>query len=325
MRAALVRELGDIDAIDVADVPDPVAGPGQVVIDVAACAVNFPDVLMVRGQYQERPELPFIAGQEVAGTVSAVGDGVTEVAVGDRVIGSVGRGGFAEKVSTRATSVYPLPDGVDMVHGAAFLTTYGTSWHALVERAAIRPGETLLVLGAGGGVGLAAVDIGRALGARVLAGASSQDKLGLAGRYGAEAGVDYTVDDLRDAVRKFTDGRGVDVVYDPVGGPLSEQALRSTAWEGRFLVVGFAAGEIPKIPLNLALLKGCSIVGVFLGSRAARDPAGHRASMLTLIGRWSQGELTPYVSRTFGLDQVPAALRVLADREALGKVVVTTG
>ncbi|MCU1503096.1 MAG: NADPH:quinone oxidoreductase [Ilumatobacteraceae bacterium] len=324
MKAALVRELGSVDDIEVAEVADPVAGRGQVVIDVAACAVNFPDVLMVRGQYQERPELPFVAGQEVAGVVSAIGEGVTEVQIGDRVIGSVGVGGFAEKAVARESSVYPLPDGVDMVHGAAFMTTYGTSWHALAERAAIRPGETLLVLGAGGGVGLAAVDIGRALGARVLAAASSPEKLALAKQYGAEQGIDYSVDDLREGIKAFTGGRGVDVVYDPVGGALSEQALRSTAWEGRFLVVGFAAGDIPKVPLNLALLKGCSIVGVFLGSRAARDPAAHRASMLTLIDRWRQGQLNPHVSRTFDLDHVPAALHVLADREALGKVVVTT-
>ncbi|MEO5899219.1 MAG: NADPH:quinone oxidoreductase family protein [Ilumatobacteraceae bacterium] len=324
MKAAVVRELGELDDVTVAEVDDPVAGPGQVVIDVAACAVNFPDVLMVRGQYQERPPLPFIAGQEVAGVVSAIGEGVTSLHIGERVIGAAGRGGFAEKVAVRESGVYPLPDGVDMVTGAAFLTTYGTSWHALAERAALQPGETLLVLGAGGGVGLAAVDIGRALGARVLAAASSAEKLAAATRLGAEAVIDYSTEDLREGIKQFTDGRGVDVVYDPVGGAYSEQALRSTAWEGRFLVVGFAAGDIPKIPLNLALLKGCSIVGVFLGSRSARDPKGHRASMLKLIDRWAHGDLSPYVSQTFGLDEVPAALHVLADRAAIGKVVVTT-
>jgi NADPH:quinone reductase len=323
VKAALCRELGELDGLSVGEVDPPTAGPGQVVIDVAACAVNFPDVLMVRGMYQDKPRLPFAPGQEVAGIVSAVGDGVEDVRVGDRVFAGVGVGGMAEQAVTRAGSVYPLPTGVDFVTGSAFLTTYGTSWYALAERGTLRPGETLVVLGAGGGVGLAAVDIGRALGARVLAGASSPAKLAEATRLGAEAVVDYSVDDLRSAITAFTDGRGADVVYDPVGGALSEQALRSTAWEGRFLVIGFAAGDIPRIPLNLPLLKGCSIVGVFLGSRSARDPAGHRRSMLELIGHWERGELSPYVSRTFPLDQASDALCVLADREAIGKVVVT--
>ncbi len=323
MKAALVRELGELDGVTVGEIEPPTVGPGQVIIDVAACAVNFPDVLMVRGMYQEKPRLPFSPGQEVAGVVSAVGDGVDGIGVGDRVFAGTGVGGMAEQVVTRAGSVYPLPDGVDFATGSAFLTTYGTSWYALAERGQLRAGETLVVLGAGGGVGLAAVDIGRALGGRVLAGASSPAKLAEATRLGAEAVVDYSSEDLRSAITAFTEGRGADVVYDPVGGALSEQALRSTAWEGRFLVIGFAAGEIPKIPLNLALLKGCSIVGVFLGSRSMRDPAGHRRSMLELIALWERGELSPFVSQTFPLDQASEALRVLADREAIGKVVVT--
>jgi len=323
MKAALVRELGELDWVTVGEIEPPTVGPGQVMIDVAACAVNFPDVLMVRGMYQEKPRLPFSPGQEVAGVVTALGDGVDGIAVGDRVFAGTGVGGMAEQVVTRAGSVYPLPDGVDFATGSAFLTTYGTSWYALAERGQLRAGETLVVLGAGGGVGLAAVDIGRALGGRVLAGASSPAKLAEATRLGAEAVVDYSSEDLRSAITAFTEGRGADVVYDPVGGPLSEQALRSTAWEGRFLVIGFAAWEIPKIPLNLALLKGCSIVGVFLGSRSMRDPAGHRRSMLELIALWERGELSPFVSQTFPLDQASEALRVLADREAIGKVVVT--
>ncbi len=323
MRAALVRELGELTGVTVGEIDPPAVGPGQVIIDVAACAVNFPDVLMVRGMYQEKPRLPFSPGQEVAGVVSAIGDDVVGISVGDRVFAGTGVGGMAEQVVTRAGSVYPLPDGVDFATGSAFLTTYGTSWYALAERGQLRAGETLVVLGAGGGVGLAAVDIGRALGARVLAGASSPEKLAEATRLGAEAVVDYSSEDLRSAITAFTEGRGADVVYDPVGGALSEQALRSTAWEGRFLVIGFAAGEIPKIPLNLALLKGCSIVGVFLGSRSMRDPAGHRRSMLELIALWERGELSPFVSKTFPLDQASEALRVLADREAIGKVVVT--
>jgi NADPH2:quinone reductase len=323
MKAALVRELGELDGVTLGEIEPPTVGPGQVMIDVAACAVNFPDVLMVRGMYQEKPRLPFSPGQEVAGVVSAVGDGVDGIGVGDRVFAGTGVGGMAEQVVTRAGSVYPLPDGVDFATGSAFLTTYGTSWYALAERGQLRAGETLVVLGAGGGVGLAAVDIGRALGGRVLAGASSPAKLAEATRLGAAAVVDYSSEDLRSAITAFTEGRGADVVYDPVGGPLSEQALRSTAWEGRFLVIGFAAGEIPKIPLNLALLKGCSIVGVFLGSRSMRDPVGHRRSMLELIALWERGELSPFVSQTFPLDQASEALRVLADREAIGKVVVT--
>ena len=323
MRAALCREIGELSGVTIGELDPPTAGKGQVVIDVKACAVNFPDVLMVQGKYQERPPLPFAPGQEVAGLISAVGEGVEGLAVGDRVFAGTGVGGMAEQVATRAGSVYPLPDGVDFATGSAFLTTYGTSWYALAERGRLQAGETLLVLGAGGGVGLAAVDIGRALGARVLAGATSPEKLAQATRVGAAAVVDYSTDDLRSAITAFTDGRGADVVYDPVGGAFSEQALRSTAWEGRFLVIGFAAGEIPKIPLNLALLKGCSIVGVFLGSRSARDPKGHRDSMLELIGHWERGELSPYVSQAFPLEQAGEALRVLADREAIGKVVVT--
>jgi NADPH2:quinone reductase len=306
------------------EVEDPVPGKGQIVIDVEACAVNFPDVLIIQNLYQFKPPLPFSPGAEVAGVVSAVGPEVSDVKVGDRVFASTGFGGLAEKVLTGARSAIPVPDGIDAVHASAFLYAYGTSHHALVDRAKLRPGETLLVLGAAGGVGLAAVELGAMLGATVIAAASSEEKLALCREYGAAMTINYAEEDLKERVRELTGGVGANVVYDAVGGSYSEPALRSTAWEGRFLVIGFAAGDIPRIPLNLPLLKGCDVVGVFWGSFVGREPDRHRRNVAELLSWWQAGKLRPHVSATYPLERAAEAIRALADRKALGKVVVTT-
>lgn len=324
MKALLCKEFGPPESLVVEEVPDPVAGPGQVVVDVHACGMTFPDLLMIEDKYQFKPPMPFSPGSEVGGVVAAVGDGVDTVRVGDRVLASATWGGCAEKVALPAQAVQPVPDGIDLVHAAAFLYAYGTSYHALVDRAKLQPGESLLVLGAAGGVGLAAVDIGRVLGAQVIAAASSDEKLELCRDYGATETINYSTEDLRGRLKEITGGRGVDVVYDPVGGPFSEPALRSTAWEGRFLVIGFANGEIPRIPLNLPLLKGCEIVGVFWGSFAGREPARNRANVEQLRRWWTEGRIRPHVGATYPLEQAVQALRDIADRKAKGKVVVVT-
>jgi len=324
VRAVLCKEYGPPSSLVVEDVPDPEPGPAQVVVDVHGCGVNFPDVLMIEDKYQFKPPLPFSPGGEVAGVVSAVGDGVTGVALGDRVLASTGWGGMAEKVAVPAASVVPVPPGPDLVEAAAFLFGHGTSHYALRDRARLREGETLLVLGAAGGVGLAAVEIGAVMGARVIAAASSDDKLALCRERGAHETVNYATEDLRARVKDLTGGAGVDVCYDPVGGPYSEPAIRSMAWDGRYLVVGFAAGDIPRIPLNLVLLKSCQIVGVFWGAFAGRDPEAHRANVAELVGWWRDGRIRPHVSRTFPLERAGEAIDELAARRARGKVVVIT-
>jgi NADPH2:quinone reductase len=305
------------------DVEDPRPERGQVVIDVEACAVNFPDVLMIQDMYQFKPPLPFSPGAEVAGTVSAVGEGVDALDVGDRVIASPGWGGLAEKVAVDARSAIEVPDGIDAVHASSFLYAYGTSHYALKDRGQLQPGETLLVLGAAGGVGLAAVELGAAMGANVIAAASTDDKLEVCREHGAATTINYATEDLKTRIRELTGGVGADVVYDPVGGPYSEPALRSTAWEGRFLVIGFADGEIPRVPLNLALLKGCSIVGVFWGAFVGRERQRHRENVAELLEWWKAGKLHPHVSSTYPLERAGEAIRELADRKAKGKVVVT--
>ncbi len=325
MRAVLCESFGPPDTLVVADVPDPEPGPGQVVVDVAACGVNFPDVLIIQDKYQFKPELPFSPGGEVAGTVSAVGEGVEGFAVGDRVAAMLGWGGMAEKVAVPAASAVPVPVGVDLVQASGFLLAHGTSHHALKDRARLAEGETLLVLGASGGVGLAAVELGALMGARVIAAASSPEKLELCRRYGAAETIDYSTEDLRARVKELTDGRGVDVCYDPVGGDLSEKALRSMAWDGRFLVIGFAAGDIPKIPLNLPLLKGCSVVGVFWGAFTGKEPERNQANIAELLGWLAEGRLDPHVSATYPLERAGEAIADLEQRRAKGKVVVTTG
>ncbi len=322
MRAILCREFGPPESLILEEVADPCAGRGEVVVEVHACAVNFPDVLIIQNLYQFKPSLPFSPGAEVAGVVSEVGEGVTAVGVGDRVLASTGWGGLAEKVAVAASACIPVPAEIDLVHASAFLYAYGTSQHALIDRGHIQPGEVLLVLGAAGGVGLAAVELGVLLGATVIAAASTEQKLALCREYGATHTINYTDEDLKVRVRELTGGRGADVIYDAVGGRYSEPALRAIAWEGQFLVVGFAAGDIPKIPLNLALLKGCQIVGVFWGAFVGREPERHRRNASELMQWWQQGKLRPHVSSTYPLERAGEALRELADRRAMGKVVV---
>jgi NADPH2:quinone reductase len=306
------------------EVGEPVPGRGEVLVAVRAAGVNFPDVLLARGKYQFQPELPFSPGGELAGEVIAVGDGVSRLASGDRVAATMIHGAFAERVVVPEDACAKLPPEVDDVTAAGFLVTYGTAYHALVERAALASGETLLVLGAAGGVGLAAVEVGKLLGARVLAAASSPDKLALCRDRGAEAGIDYGRENLKERAKALSGG-GVDVVFDPVGGEHSEAALRALAWSGRLLVVGFASGTIPKIPLNLVLLKSCQIVGVFWGMAARRDPEGNRRSVDRLLGWLAEGALRPHIDARLPLERGAEAIERLERREARGKLVVTMG
>jgi NADPH2:quinone reductase len=324
MKAVVCKQFGPPDSLLVEDLPSPRAGPGEVVLSVKAASVNFPDVLIIQNKYQFKPPLPFSPGSELAGIVKEVGAGVAGFKPGDKVIAFTTYGAFAEEVKTEAARLVPLPQGMDFVTGAAFLLTYGTSDHALRDRGALRAGETLLVLGAAGGVGLAAIDIGKALGARVIACASSEEKLAVCRSHGADAGINYATEDLRERIQAITGKSGVDVVYDPVGGPYSEPAFRSLAWRGRLLVVGFAAGDIPKLPLNLALLKGASVVGVFWGDFTRREPRQF-ADSVRQLGEWyQQGKLRPHVSQTFPLEKAAEALNLMAARQVKGKIVLTT-
>lgn len=325
MKAVLCKAWGAPESLVVADVPAPKAGKGQVVVAVRAAGVNFPDVLIVQGKYQVKPDLPFTPGAEICGTVKEVGEGVTHLKPGDTVVAFPGIGGFAEEVVADAARVAPVPSELDPKLGAAVTLTYGTSYHALKDCARLAPGETLLVLGAAGGVGLAAVELGRLMGARVIAAASSAEKLEAAKRAGAEAGIDYEKEDLREAVKRLTDGKGVDVVYDPVGDRFAEPAFRSLGWHGRYLVIGFAGGEIPRIPLNLALLMERSIVGVFWGEFTRRDPKANAANMREVMQWILAGRLKPLVSAAYPLERATDALVALMNRKVLGKVVLVTG
>ena len=323
MKAVLCKQYGPPDTLTFEELPSPRAGAGEVVVSVKAASVNFPDVLIIQNKYQFKPPLPFSPGSELAGVVKEVGAGVTNVKAGDKVIAFTTYGAFAEEVKTEAGRLLPLPEGMDFASGAAFLLTYGTSDHALRDRGALKAGETLLVLGAAGGVGLAAIEIGKALGARVIACASSEEKLAVCRSHGADAGIDYAREDLRERIKALTDGRGVDVVYDAVGGPYTEPAFRSLAWRGRHLVVGFAAGEIPRLPLNLALLKGASLVGVFWGDFARRQPKEF-AQSIRQLGQWyAEGKLKPHVSQTLPLEKAVEALKLMAARQVTGKLVLT--
>ena len=322
MKAVLCKAWGPPESLVVEDVVLPAPGPGEVHIEVKAASVNYPDVLIIQKKYQVQPPLPFTPGSEAAGVVRAVGEGVRHVKPGDRVIAFTGTGAFAEELIAPASGVIPLPGNVPDEVAASFTLVYGTSHHAVVDRAALKPGETMLVLGAAGGVGLAAVEIGKALGARVIAAASSDDKLAVCTAHGADATINYAREDLREAIKAATDGRGPDVIYDPVGGIYAEPAFRSIAWRGRYLVVGFANGEIPKLPLNLALLKGASLVGVFWGEFAKREPQANLAAMRQMMGWMVEGKLKPRVSARYGLHDVPRALNALAAREVTGKVVI---
>src|SRR6187455_1778576 len=293
MKAVLCKQFGPPESLVVEELPSPKAGAGEVVVSVKAASLNFPDVLIIQNKYQFKPPLPFSPGSEMSGLVKEVGEGVKGYKPGDRVIAFTTYGAFAEEVKVEASRLVPIPDGMDYNSAAAFMLTYGTSDHALRDRGALKAGETLLVLGAAGGVGLAAIDIGKALGARVIACASSEEKLAVCRSHGADAGINYATEDLRERIKVLTEGRGVDVVYDAVGGPYSEPAFRSLAWRGRLLVVGFAAGEIPKLPLNLALLKGASAVGVFWGDFARREPHAPACLSNPAAGEGGAGDPAP--------------------------------
>ncbi|MET0856343.1 MAG: NADPH:quinone oxidoreductase family protein [Telluria sp.] len=322
MKAVVCKAWGLPDSLEVQELPDLVAGPGEVVIDVKAAGVNFPDVLIIQGKYQVKPALPFTPGSELSGVVRAIGDGVAGVKVGDKVIAFTAQGAFAQQVVAPAAAVMPMPPGMDFDTAAAITLTYGTSHHAVVDRAALKAGETMLVLGAAGGVGLAAIEIGKALGARVIAAASSDDKLAVCRQHGADDTINYTTADLREAIKAATGGKGPDVIYDPVGGAYSEAAFRSIGWRGRYLVVGFANGEIPKLPWNLMLLKGASVVGVFWGEFAKREPKANMGAMRQLLGWLAEGKIKPRISGRYALADTATALNDMAARKVTGKVVI---
>lgn len=325
MKAVLCKQFGPPSSLVVEDIPAPTPGAGQVLVEVHAAGVNFPDTLIIQGIYQFKPELPFSPGAEVAGIVKEVGPGVTGLRPGDRVIAATTWGGYAQQVVAQAERVIRMPEGMDFETAAAFLVAYGTSHHALKDRGELKAGETVLVLGAAGGVGLAAVEIAKAMGARVIAAASSEGKLAICREHGADATINYATQDLRERIKSLTDGRGVDVVYDPVGGALSEPALRSMAWRGRFLVVGFAAGAIPSIALNLTLLKGCSIVGVFWGAFVRNEPRRNEEELRELVTWVREGKLRPRISGVYPLERSAEALQLVLDRKVTGKLVLTTG
>ena len=322
MKAVLAKTFGPLEQLVLEELPARQAAPGEVVIGVKACGVNFFDALIVQGKYQTRPPLPFSPGGEVSGVIRAMGEGVKGLETGTRVLAFVGHGGYADEVVTDAANIIALPAQMDFVTAAAFPITYATSYHALKDRGQLRSGETLLVLGAAGGVGLSAVEIGKIMGARVIAAASSEGKLAVAREHGADLLINYGASDLRERLREATGGKGVDVVYDPVGGAYAEPALRSLAAGGRYLVIGFASGEIPKIALNLLLLKVVSLVGVFWGAFAKAQPQRNAANMAELLDWYTQGRLRPHVSATFPLERYREALDAVMQRKALGKVVL---
>jgi NADPH2:quinone reductase len=322
MKAVVCQAWGLPDTLTVQDLPDPQPAAGQVVIDVQAAGVNFPDVLIIQGKYQFKPELPFTPGSEVAGTISAVADDVTGFKVGDQVIAFTAQGGFGQKLAVPVAALMPMPPGMDFDTAAAITLTYGTSHHAVVDRAALKAGETMLILGAAGGVGLAAIEIGKALGARIIACASSDEKLAVCKEHGADVLINYSKEDLREAIKAATGGKGPDVIYDPVGGEYAEPAFRSIGWRGRYLVVGFANGEIPKLPLNLTLLKGASLVGVFWGEYAKREPKANLAAMRQMIGWMQEGKIKPHISARYALADTAQALNDMAARKVTGKVVI---
>ena len=322
MKALLCEAYGPIDTLQVRDVPSPAPGPKQLLIQVKAAGVNFPDALMVQGRYQVKPALPFSPGAEIAGVVKAAGADAKGFEVGDRVMALVSTGGFAQECVADAARTMPLPAGMDFDIGAALVLTYATSLHALKDVGAVRPGETLVVLGAAGGVGISAIEIGKAMGARVIAAASTDEKLALCRQVGADDVINYSTENLKDRINELTGGKGADLVYDPVGGSYTEQALRAIAWRGRLLVIGFAAGDIPKIPLNLALLKERQILGVYWGDSTKHDPAGHLANLRQLEAWFVEGKIKPIVSERFPLERARDAIALIANRGVKGKVVV---
>ncbi len=323
MKAVVCKAFGEIDDLVIEDVEARAPGPNEVRIKVRAAGVNFPDILIVQGKYQVTPPLPFTPGPESAGDVIAVGDNVKDIAVGDRVMATHPWGGYAEEVNAPAATVNKLHDSIDYATAAAMQITYGTTYHALFDRGQLQAGETLLVTGASGGVGLSAVEVGKAAGARVIAAASNDEKLEVAKQYGADELINYSTENLRDRMKELTGGAGADVIYDPVGGDVFDDAVRCTAWGGRFLIIGFASGRIPAFKINYALVKSFSLVGVFWGSFAARNPQQNRANFETLMQWVDAGKIKPLVSQTYDLDHAVDAMRAIADRKATGKLVIT--
>lgn len=322
MHAWLCTNPTGVEALAWTELPDPAPKAGEVLVEIRAASLNFPDPLIVQNKYQIKPPLPFVPGSEFAGVVQAVGDGVTHLQVGQNVACLSGTGGFATHTIAPAARCIPLPDGFGHVDAAAFIMTYATSYHALLDRGQLQAGETVLVLGAAGGVGTAAIQIAKAKGARVIAAASTDEKCDVCLKLGADAVINYSVEDLRDAAKSLTDGRGPDVIYDPVGGALAEPAFRSIAWRGRYLVVGFASGPIPSLPLNLPLLKGASVVGVFWGEFAKREPQANASMMGTLLQWYAQGKIRPAIDRTMPMSQLPAAFAHMGARAVIGKLVL---
>ncbi len=322
MKAILCRSYGGPRSLELADIPDPVAAPGEVVVKVAVAGLNFFDILMIAGKYQTKPPFPFSPGGELAGTVESVGFGVHDLHPGDHVMGYANYNAARERTAVAASRLVKLAPGLDFERGAALTVTYGTAYYALEQRAGLRAGETLAVLGAAGGVGLAAVELGRIMGARVIACASSDEKLAFARAHGADETINYEKENLRDALKRVGGERGIDVVFDPVGGPFSEPAVRSLAWGGRHLVIGFAAGDIPRLPLNLALLKSCSVIGVYWGAWA-RNASGDLRIALERLARWcADGRLSAHVQAVYPLAETATALEALAARKVMGKLLV---
>ena len=322
MKALLCTRYGTPDDLEIADIPDPEPAAGEVVVRVAAAALNFFDTLIIAGKYQHKPPFPFSPAAEFAGTVERIGAGISGFAPGDRVLGNIGWGAAREKVAVAAHKLVAIPAGLDFDQAAGLTVTYGTTLHALKDRARLKPGETLAVLGAAGGTGLSAVEIGKLMGARVIACASSEEKLALTRARGADEGVNYAAAELKAALRQLTGGKGVDVVYDPIGGEQGEAALRGMDWGGRFLVVGFAAGEMPKLPLNLVLLRSYDVLGIYWGAWAEHYPADHKANMEQILAYCAAGKLSPHVQAAYPLNEAAAALKAIATRKVMGKVIL---
>jgi NADPH2:quinone reductase len=323
MKAVVATKFCGPDELEMIDLPDPVAGPGEVVVAIKAAALNFFDLLMIAGKYQRKPPFPFSPAAEIAGLVESVGEGVTHLKPGDRVAASVGDGGAREKLAIPADKLIKFPEALSFERAASVIIIYGTTLHALEDRSSLKAGETLAVLGAAGGTGLAACELGKLMGARVIACASSAEKLAFAKAHGAEDGIDYSKEDLKDGLRRVSGGKGVDVVYDPVGGAYAEAAVRAMAYGGRYLVIGFAAGDIPKIPLNLPLLKELDLRGVYWGAWSEREPAKNRANLEKLMGLAAEGKISAHVHATYPLAKIADALKELSTRQAMGKVVLT--